>query len=237
MNNHTYSLTAAASQSVIGVGGSVTVTGVLTKDGNNWASQTVTLYDGATVIDTVTTDSNGAYSKTVTGLNLGAHSLKAIHTNAESSTVIVTVCDALTATFSGDSVSLGYSSHILFYSTTDVLVDWGDGSTTVLSPNPRDPLSHSYTDGENSHTIQIIGAITQLGYGAFNACTNLTSVVIPEGVTILTSYCFRYCQALPSVVIPEGVESLGDCCFQSCDVLRSVTIPASVTSIGDIIML
>ena len=61
---------------------------------------------------------------------------------------------------------------------------------------------------------------------------NITSVVIPEGVTSIDNWAFQGCESLASVVIPEGVTSIGWSAFDGCKSLTSIVIPDSVTSIG-----
>ena len=60
----------------------------------------------------------------------------------------------------------------------------------------------------------------------------VTSLVLPEGLTSIPHYSFRYCTSLTSITIPEGVKSIGDWAFHDCSNLTSITIPNSVTSIG-----
>ena len=74
--------------------------------------------------------------------------------------------------------------------------------------------------------------MTSIGSQAFEGCSALTSVTIPEGVTSIEWSAFAGCSSLTSVTIPEGVTSIGDWAFQGCSVLTSVTIPSSVMSIG-----
>lgn len=74
--------------------------------------------------------------------------------------------------------------------------------------------------------------VTSIGYSAFENCSGLTSVTIPNSVTSIGDYAFDDCSSLASVTIPEGVTSIGDCAFSYCRSLASVTIPESVTSIG-----
>ena len=62
---------------------------------------------------------------------------------------------------------------------------------------------------------------------------NITSVVIPEGVTSIDNWAFQGCESLTRVVIPEGVTSIGESAFEGCSSLTSVVIPEGVTSIGD----
>ena len=86
-----------------------------------------------------------------------------------------------------------------------------------------------------SETIDYQGntyTLTEIGYKAFEDCSSLISVTIPNGVTSIESTAFRYCSSLTSVTIPNSVTSIGVAAFGDCSALTSVTIPNSVTSIG-----
>ena len=72
----------------------------------------------------------------------------------------------------------------------------------------------------------------KIGNYAFYNCSNLTSVVIGNGVTTIGAYAFAYCSNLTSVVIPDSVTGSGFYAFYGCDSLTSITIPDSVTGIG-----
>ena len=74
--------------------------------------------------------------------------------------------------------------------------------------------------------------VTSIGYSAFDECSRLTSVTIPNSVTSIGNSAFVYCSSLTSVTIPDGVTSIGDYAFTNCRNLTSVTIGNSVTSIG-----
>ena len=78
-----------------------------------------------------------------------------------------------------------------------------------------------------------IYSVTSIGDGAFNGCSGLTSVTIPNSVTSIGNEAFRSCSGLTSVTIPNSVTSIGNDAFRSCSGLTSVTIPNSVTSIGN----
>ena len=75
--------------------------------------------------------------------------------------------------------------------------------------------------------------MTSIGDSAFDGCTGLTSVNIPNGITSIEDQSFINCSGLTSVTIPNSVTSIGWGAFSGCSGLTSVTIPNSVTSIGE----
>ena len=75
-------------------------------------------------------------------------------------------------------------------------------------------------------------SVTSIGYRAFESCSGLTTITIPNSVTSIGNDAFRYCRGLTSVTIPNSVTSIGSSAFSFCSGLTSVTIPNSVTSIG-----
>ena len=74
--------------------------------------------------------------------------------------------------------------------------------------------------------------VTGINNYAFDGCSELTSVLIPDSVTNIGSGVFENCIGLTSVSIPDSVTSIGDSVFRHCTSLTSITIPDSVTSIG-----
>ena len=81
--------------------------------------------------------------------------------------------------------------------------------------------------------LQYFTNLTLIGRYAFNSCSGLTSITIPNSVTSIDERAFYGCSALTSITIPNSVTSIGDAAFWGCTGLTSITIPNSVTSIGN----
>ena len=76
-------------------------------------------------------------------------------------------------------------------------------------------------------------SVTSIGEDAFEYCTSLASVVIPDSVKSIGESAFEDCTSLASIVIPDSVTSIGSSAFYNCTSLTSVVIGDSVTSIGE----
>jgi len=81
--------------------------------------------------------------------------------------------------------------------------------------------------------ITIPDSVTAIADYAFDNCTNLTGITIPDGVTTIPNCAFRYCYALTDVDFGSGITTIGSNAFVNCTNLTSVTIPDSVTTISD----
>ena len=56
----------------------------------------------------------------------------------------------------------------------------------------------------------------------FSDCSSLTSVTIPEGVTIIGESVFAFCSNLKSITIPESATSIGKNVFGNCKSFTSI---------------
>lgn len=113
---------------------------------------------------------------------------------------------------------------------------------------PSDGLEFTLSDDEMSYIVTGTGIcidtdvvipstynnlpVTEIGYGAFEEFTAMTSVVIPDSVLTIGIDAFRKCSSLASVFLGTSVVSIEDRAFYKCYKLESINIPASVKRIG-----
>ena len=81
--------------------------------------------------------------------------------------------------------------------------------------------------------ITIPNSVTIINWGAFYGCTSLTSVTIPNSVTSINGYAFYGCTNLATVTLGSSVASINDYAFSNCSKLTNIAIPKSVTTIGN----
>ena len=156
-----------------------------------------------------------------------------------------------------DFSAVAPSGQTLYYNTI------ADGHVGVVRPGTT-TMYNNYVTGNliipdhvthNGITYEV-NALTRVNYtGTFEGCSELTSVIIPNTVTLIDGDAFFLCSGLTSVeipnsvthiganafgstglinvIIPNSVTNIGSGAFSGCGDLSSVYIPNTVTSIGD----
>ena len=84
---------------------------------------------------------------------------------------------------------------------------------------------------KNGH-LEIPAGTRKILPGSLIKCENLTSVVIPKGVTIVGNCSFLGCKNLRHVELPEGLRTIDVCAFMGCTSLESIVIPEGVRIIA-----
>ena len=101
--------------------------------------------------------------------------------------------------------------------------------STEYSVSDCDPSASGILDIPNTYNGK---PVTSVGQYAFQGCSSLTSISIPNSVASIGDYAFYACTSLSNITIPGSVTSMGIGAFYNCSSLTSIAIPNSVTSIG-----
>ena len=91
---------------------------------------------------------------------------------------------------------------------------------------------HAFEGCSRLTSIEIPDSVTSIEEYAFSGCWSLASIIIPDGVTSIEWHAFSGCENLASIVIPDSVTSIESSAFSGCKKLTSIEIPDGVTSIG-----
>ena len=106
---------------------------------------------------------------------------------------------------------------------------FANGNGKVVVPNEIDVFGANiikYTHEDGKGIIIFDGPVTSIGDYAFNRCTGMTSIEIPNSVTSIGNNAFKDCSSLTSITIPNRVTSVGFNAFISCTSLTSIIVEA-----------
>ena len=110
-------------------------------------------------------------------------------------------------------------------------LDWWNGIDFVnYQSNPMYGGGNLYLNGKLVTEV-VIPVGNTVGYG-YVGCNSITTVIIPEGVTVIDEYAFYNCSNLSSVSMPQSLKEIGKYAFYACERLTQVVIPDGVTRIG-----
>ena len=91
-------------------------------------------------------------------------------------------------------------------------------------------IDNSYVDGQGVITCD--GPVTECGAWAFQNCSTLQSIELPQTVTTIGDGAFQNCSALNSIALPDAITAINDWTFELCGALVTIDIPDNVTTIG-----
>ena len=81
-------------------------------------------------------------------------------------------------------------------------------------------------------TYSIKSGTKEICYLAFESCSLLSKITIPDSMTKIGDQAFLACNSLQQINIPYSVTSIGWEAFSQCESIQQITIPISVTNLG-----
>lgn len=135
--------------------------------------------------------------------------------------------DTYTLTIRGGGAMYGYSSSTVPWNTQKSKI------TSVVIENGVTSIgNYAFEDCSALKKLDIPQSVTEIGSKAFLGCSALTSLALPQTVNRIGNTAFQGCSNLETINIPSGVKLIEHDTFHDCEKLKDVTIPADVTLIG-----
>ncbi len=93
-------------------------------------------------------------------------------------------------------------------------------------------IEEAFEDCSLLQSIILPNSLTSIGNNAFSGCSALTSIILPNKIASIGQNAFRDCSALKTVGMPDSLKSIGADAFNGCLSLHSIDLPQSMTVIG-----
>lgn len=117
--------------------------------------------------------------------------------------------------------------------------NWGDG--TGIKPSQAASVTNSQfgttfrgnTNIASFDELSYFTGLTQIPANAFNGCTALEAITLPNTVTTIGNYAFQNCSSLTgALTISSPITTVGRSAYQGCTQITSLYVGSSVTSMG-----
>lgn len=107
-------------------------------------------------------------------------------------------------------------------------------TTATLGSNVRSNIEASAFQGCSSlRSIAIPDGVTKIAEYAFQGCSSLSSATLGNGITDIAHYAFADCTRLARIAIPDKVTHIGGFAFSYCSSLSALTFGSSLSTIDN----
>ena len=101
-----------------------------------------------------------------------------------------------------------------------------DGRTVVSIEGNRS--KSAFEDCTNLQYVLLPDTIQSIGQFAFFKCESLISVSLPESLTSIEHSAFKDCTSLEDIVFPDAITYIGGSAFHGCLSLQDITLPRNL---------
>ena len=113
----------------------------------------------------------------------------------------------------------------------DIVIPYEYNNKLVTAINNADEYRAFY-ECKGITSIVLPNSITLIGKEAFNGCS-FSEITIPRSVKKILNYAFYSCVKLNKVILKEGIEEINYRAFYGCNNLLYIEIPKGTISIGE----
>lgn len=176
------------------------------------------LYCGEVTIPTTVTTETATYSVTAIGKDAFAGSKKMSKLNIPATVISIgngafSLCNALQSFVVAAENQTFFSENGILYS--------------------KSPVAIFYVPRAIQGDLVLNDAITEIPSSAFQNCSEITTVQIPENVVSINDGAFNLCTNLLEVFFNTNLKSIGVQAFSKCAKLEVVRFPESLSTIGE----
>ena len=136
-----------------------------------------------------------------------------------------------------------YSLNSINHTAKVVSYNGEDENIEIPSSIDIDDFNYKVTEikkeafsGSNISSIIIPEGVNVIGTEAFSSCANLKNVSLPQSLKRINSYAFYNCTNLEEILIPSNVKEICSYAFANCKNLKSFNLPEGIEQIGDNIL-
>lgn len=131
---------------------------------------------------------------------------------------------------SGIAVAEAIRNPILNHITYEIAED---GTVDIVSCDRAIKGDYIIPDTIEGCPVTSIGkSFSPVSKWAFQGCENLTSIIIPDSVTLIGDNAFNSCYNLEKIVMGSGTVTIGSGAFYDCFALKEIIISENITTIG-----
>ncbi len=108
-----------------------------------------------------------------------------------------------------------------------------EGSTYTLMDSTTEIVANAFASNTNLTEIILPEGLTTIGREAFFYCQSLETINLPDTIHFIDEAAFYFCNSLSDLDFPEGIDSIEESTFWYCYALRDLVIPENITVLGD----
>ncbi len=85
---------------------------------------------------------------------------------------------------------------------------------------------------EKANTIDLTGAVEELGDYCFKNCVKIEEVILDEDISVIGNHAFEGCKSIKQLDLTDNITFIGDYAFKGLKAIKDVLVYDSTTTIG-----